>query len=147
MHFFAIPAPSCKHPTAPTAASVAAAAGDAESSLGDGPPGAAERGLNSTFTSFAGSRAGSTSVAGREGDISPEASGRTYGLRKSRDVQGQNRKGVGNWPLGWLLASSSVTVAQPSMFAQSSRPDSYTVQTAQADTGDHSTSLLVLQAS
>jgi hypothetical protein len=42
----------------------------------DGPAGAAERGLNSTFTSFNGSRAGSPSVAGRDGDISPEASGR-----------------------------------------------------------------------
>jgi hypothetical protein len=65
--------------TAPTAAAVAAA-GDAESSLGDGPSGAADRGLNSTFTSFAGSMAGSPSVAGREGDISPEASGRVRGV-------------------------------------------------------------------
>jgi hypothetical protein len=41
----------------------------------DGPPGGTERGLNSTFTSFNGSRAGSPSMAGLDGDISPEASG------------------------------------------------------------------------
>ncbi|WIA38660.1 hypothetical protein OEZ86_001967 [Tetradesmus obliquus] len=66
---------SGKSSHAPTAAAVAAAS-DAGSCLGDGASAAAaERGLNSTFTSFAGSRAGSPSVAGREGDISPEASG------------------------------------------------------------------------